>query len=148
MDQSTPPPQVVVRESGAGPYGQVVAAGHHLTGADEPERVGGHDTGMSPYEYLLAALGACTSMTLRMYADRHKWPVEHIAVSLRHVQEQTPDGAIDRFDRRIVLRGALTEEQRQRLLEIAEKCPVSRTLQRPSRVVSELAPLEPGGAGA
>lgn len=131
------------RESGAVPYGQIVAAGHHLTGADEPERVGGHDTGMSPYEYLLAALGACTSMTLRMYAERHKWPLEHIAVSLRHVQEQSPDGAIDRFERRITLRGALTEEQRQRLLEIAEKCPVRRTLQRSSRVVSQLAPVGP-----
>src|SRR5487761_2238065 len=128
--------QVLVQESGAPPYGQLVFAGHHVAGADEPERVGGHDTGMSPYEYLLAALGACTSMTLRMYADRHKWPVEHIAVSRRHVQEPGPDGAIDRFERRIALRGALTEEQRQRLLEIAEKCPVSRTLQRPSRVVS------------
>lgn len=148
MDETTPPPQVVVRESGAGPYGQIVAAGHHLTGADEPERVGGHDTGMSPYEYLLAALGACTSMTLRMYAERHKWPVEHIAVSLRHVQEPGPDGPIDRFERRIALRGALTEEQRQRLLAIAEKCPVSRTLRRASGVVSELVPAAPAGAGA
>ena len=148
MDQTTPPPQVVVRESGAGPYGQIVAAGHHLAGADEPERVGGHDTGMSPYEYLLAALGACTSMTLRMYAERHKWPVEHIAVSLRHVQEPGPDGPIDRFERRIALRGALTEDQRQRLLAIAEKCPVSRTLRRPSGVVSELVPAVPAGAGA
>ena len=132
------PDQVVVRESGDGPYGQVVLAGHDITGADEPERVGGHDTGMSPYEYLLAALGACTSMTIRMYADRHGWPVRQISVSLRHVAESGSTGPIDRFERRITLTGPLTTEQRQRLLEITEKCPVSRTLQRPSHVVTEL----------
>ena len=132
------PDQVVVRESGNAPYGQIVFAGRHVTGADEPERAGGHDTGMSPYEYLLAALGACTSMTIRMYADRHAWPVRQISVSLRHVAEPGPAGPIDRFERRIALTGLLTTEQRQRLLEIAEKCPVSRTLQRPSHVVTEL----------
>ena len=129
----------MVRESGNAPYGQIVFAGHHVTGADEPEHAGGHDTGMSPYEYLLAALGACTSMTIRMYADRHGWPVRQISVSLRHVAESGADGPIDRFERRIALTGPLSPEQRQRLLEIAEKCPVSRTLRRPSRVVTELA---------
>ncbi len=137
------PDQVVVRESGDGPYGQVVFAGHHVTGADEPERVGGHDTGMSPYGYLLAALGACTSMTIRMYADRHAWPVRQISVSLRHMAESGADGPVDRFERRIALTGPLTTEQRQRLFEIAEKCPVSRTLRRPSHVISELV-AEPG----
>ena len=132
------PAQVVVRESGNGPYGQVVSAGHHVAGADEPERAGGHDTGMSPYEYLLAALGACTSMTIRMYAGRHGWPLERVTVALRHVVETGPEGPQDRFDRQIGLAGALSPEQRRRLLEIAGKCPVSRTLQRASRVVSEL----------
>ncbi len=138
MDEA--PSQVVVHESGDGPYGQVVFAGHHVAGADEPERAGGHDTGMSPYEYLLAALGACTSMTIRMYADRHGWPVERVSVALRHVVEPGNGEPVDRFERRIGLTGALSAEQRQRLLEIAAKCPVSRTLQRASRVVSELAP--------
>jgi putative redox protein len=134
------PSQVVVQESGDGPYGQVVFAGHHVGGADEPERLGGHDTGMSPYEYLLAALGACTSMTIRMYADRHGWPVQRVAVALRHVAESGADGPIDRLERRIWLAGPLSDEQRRKLLEIAGKCPVSRTLQRASRVVTELAP--------
>lgn len=130
--------QVVVRESGDGPYGQVVFAGRHVSGADEPERAGGHDTGMSPYEYLLSALGACTSMTIRMYAARHDWPLERISVALRHVVEPGTGGPVDRFERQIGLAGALSEEQRQRLLEIADKCPVSRSLQRGSRVVSVL----------
>lgn len=138
MDEA--PAQVVVRESGAGPYGQVVFAGRHVAGADEPERVGGHDTGMSPYEYLVAALGACTSMTIRMYAERHGWPLERVTVALRHVVEPGTEGPVDRFERRIGVAGPLSAEQRQRLLEIAGKCPISRTLQRASRVVSELVP--------
>lgn len=129
--------QVRVQESGAPPYGQLVFAGHHVAGADEPERAGGHDTGMSPYEYLLAALGACTSMTIRMYADRHGWKLDRVSVAMRHVQEAGP---VDRFERHITLEGTLDAEQRARLLEIAEKCPVSRTLGRGSRVVSDLAP--------
>ncbi|MGC8475466.1 MAG: OsmC family protein [Acetobacteraceae bacterium] len=130
-----PEPQVVVRESGAGPYGQLVFAGHHVAAADEPERVGGLDTGMSPYEYLLAGLGACTAMTLRMYAARHDWPLESTRVGLRHVAEA---GGGDRFEREITLTGPLSAEQRAKLLEIADKCPVSRTLSRASRVVSRL----------
>ena len=138
--------QVIVRESGIGPYGQVVMAGHHVAGADEPEAAGGRDSGMSPYEYLLAGLGACTAMTIRMYAERHGWPLEHISVALRHVVEQGAEGPADRFERRIELVGGLSDEQRQRLLGIAEKCPVSRSLQRAARVVSELAlPVVPPG---
>ncbi len=130
-----PTPQVVVRDSGAGPYGQLVFAGHHVGAADEPERLGGLDTGMSPYEYLLAALGSCTAMTVRMYAARHDWPLETIRVELRHVQEPGP---VDRFERAITLTGPLDAERRARLLEIADKCPVSRTLGRASRVISHL----------
>lgn len=135
-----PESTVTVTESGDGPYAQFVTAGHHVMGADEPERFGGHDTGPSPYEYLLAGLGACTAMTLRMYAERHAWPVERIAVSLRHEKVAAPGerGKVDRFDRTIALTGALSEEQRSRLLEIAEKCPVSQTLRRQSEIVSRL----------
>jgi putative redox protein len=132
---------VVVSESGNGPYAQFVTAGRHVMGADEPEQYGGHDTGPSPYEYLLAGLGACTAMTVRMYAGRHAWPLERISVGLRHDVVPGPDASekIDRFARVITLTGPLSDEQRQRLLEIAEKCPVSRTLRRPSLVVTEFA---------
>ena len=133
-------PKVVVRESGNGPYAQFVTAGHHVLGADEPERLGGRDTGPSPYEYLLAGLGACTAMTLRMYAARHAWPLEHIEVELHHDRVAAAEGTsrVDRFERLITLVGALNDEQRAKLLEIAEKCPVSQTLRRPSEVISRL----------
>lgn len=137
----SPNPAVTVTESGNGPYGQIVTAGHHVLGADEPERLGGQDTGLAPYELLLAALGACTSMTLRMYAERHGWPLTRISVALRHVRRPASEGApaLDRFERQITLLGALDDTQRARLLEIAEKCPVSQTLSRASQVVSNLA---------
>jgi len=131
---------VTVIESGNGPYAQFVTTGHHVMGADEPESLGGRDTGPSPYEYLLAGLGACTAMTLRMYAQRHGWPLDKIAVELKHDRVTTEDGKkIDRFHRVIRLEGELDESQRARLLEIAEKCPVSRTLQRASVVDTRLA---------
>jgi putative redox protein len=138
-DPSTKPPSVTVFESDERPFGQIVMAGHHIVGSDEPEKLGGHDTGMSPYELLLAALGACTSMTIRMYADRKQWPLSHVSVALRHVRESRSTGPIDRFERRISVQGDLTEEQRQHLLEIADKCPVSQTLSRASRIESSLA---------
>ena len=118
---------VTVVESGNGPYAQFVTAGHHVLGADEPESLGGHDTGPSPYEYVLAGLGACTAMTLRMYASRHGWALRNTAVNLQHDKILAPDGKgkIDRFNRVIRLEGDLTDEQRRRLFEIAEKCPVS-----------------------
>jgi len=133
---------VMVVESGNGSYAQFVTAGHHVMAADEPERFGGHDTGPSPYEYLLAALGSCTAMTLRMYADRHGWALYQVIVKLRHEAARAADnsGAVDRFLRSIELSGNLNSEQRAKLLEIAERCPVSRTLQRPSQIVTELAP--------
>jgi putative redox protein len=132
---------VIVSESGNGPYAEFVTAGHHVMGADEPESLGGRDTGPSPYEYLMAGLGACTAMTMRMYADRHDWPLKHITVETRHEKVLSADGAskIDRFERVIHLAGELSDEQRTRLLEVAEKCPVSLTLRRPSLVESRLA---------
>lgn len=127
--------RVIVAESGNGPYGQFITAGHHVLGADEPESAGGFDTGADPYELLLSALGACTAMTLRMYATRRKWPVEHIKVRLRHVQRAGGVEALhDRFERIIEIEGALTEEQHAHLVEIADRCPVSQTLQRSSEI--------------
>lgn len=135
---------VTVVESGHGPYGNYVTAGRHVLGADEPESLGGRDTGPDPYELVLAGLGACTSMTIRMYAERRKIPVARIEVKLRHVQRaSTSSGGIDRFERVITLHGDLTEEQRQHLLEIAERCPVSKTLRAGADITSVL-----GDAGA
>ena len=132
---------VIVDEIGEGPYAQLVTVGHHVMRADENEAVGGRDTGPSPYEYLMAGLGACTAMTLRMYAARHGWPLEKTSVGLRHDKITAADSEvkIDRFERIIHLHGDLTDEQRTHLLEIANRCPVSQTLQRSSVVVSLLA---------
>ncbi len=140
--------EVVVSESGEGPYGQAIAAGPHLLRADEPESVGGRDTGPTPYGLLLASLGSCTAMTLRMYAERKGLPLEHVTVRLRHEKIHARDcetcesetGKIDRIDREIVLEGPLDEAQRARLLEIADRCPVHRTLH--SEVVVSGQPAE------
>ncbi len=126
---------VVVAENGEGPYGQHITAGRHVLNADEPTPIG-RDTGPSPYDLLLAGLGACTSMTLRMYATRKEWPLEAVTVSLRHSRIHAKDcadcetstGQLDRVERTIRLTGALDDQQRQRLLEIADRCPVHRTL--------------------
>jgi putative redox protein len=113
-----------------------IRAGRHALVADEPESVGGQDAGPTPYDYLLAGLGSCTGMTLRMYADRKDWPLEDATVHLTHEKMhaedcdhcETTEGKIDHIRREIELEGDLTAEQRQRLLEIANKCPVHRTL--------------------
>jgi uncharacterized OsmC-like protein/alpha/beta superfamily hydrolase len=126
---------VVVAENGIGPLGQAITAGRHVLTADEPVPIGA-DGGPSPYDLLLAALGACTSMTVRMYANRKKWPLKRVTVRLRHSRIHAADcadcetrvGLLDRIDRTIQLEGDLDDEQRQRLLEIADKCPVHRTL--------------------
>jgi uncharacterized OsmC-like protein len=126
---------VVVRGSGAG-LAQEFHAGRHRLVADEPVSAGGTDTGLSPYDLLLAALGACTSMTVGMYARRKSWPLEEITVHLRHskihatdcAECETKEGMLDRIERDIHFTGPLTDEQRFKLLEIANKCPVHRTL--------------------
>ena len=127
--------QVVVRTGREHYYTEVVASGHRLT-VDEPESVGGTDRGGTPYDLLLGALGSCTSITLRMYADRKAWPLEEIVVRLRHEKIhashcetcETAEGKVDRIEREIELIGELSGEQRARLLEIADRCPVHRTL--------------------
>ena len=133
--------EVTVIESGNGPFGQFITAGHHVLGADEPEALGGHNTGPDPYELLLAALGTCTSMTIRMYANRKQLPLTRVIVRLRHVARATSGKDLkDKFERVIELEGELTDAQRQHLLEIADRCPVSQTLQRSSVIASSVVP--------
>ena len=135
-DVDTAPGQVVVRETGAGRFQQEVISGAHRLVADEPANAGGLDSGPGPYELLLAALGACTMMTLRLYADRKQWPLQHAQISLRHkriyatdcAECETKAGMIDQIECVVTLEGELSTEQRERLMEIAEKCPVHRTL--------------------
>ncbi len=139
--------EVVVGETGENPFAQAIAVGPHRLRADEPPHVGGGDTGPTPYGLLLAGLGACTSMTLRMYANRKKLPLERVVVRLRHDKIHAEDcaacetkiGKIDRIDRVIELTGDLDAATRQRLLEIADKCPVHRTLESENLIVTELA---------
>jgi len=127
---------VVVRETGKGRFQQEITAGRHRFRADEPVAVGGADSGPGPYDLLLAALGACTAMTLRLYAERKALPLERVIVRLSqakiHATDcencETKEGMIDRIVRSITLHGELDAEQRGRLLEIADKCPVHRTL--------------------
>ncbi|MBU6420952.1 MAG: alpha/beta fold hydrolase [Gammaproteobacteria bacterium] len=127
-------------------YHTQLYAGAHTLVADEPRNVGGTDSGPSPYGYLTAALGACTAITLRMYADRKQWPVDSVSVRLKHdkihasdcADCETKEGKIDRFTREIELQGNLSEEQRQRLLQIANKCPVHQTLESEIRIETSL----------
>ena len=130
---------VLVTETGETPFAQLVTAGRHVMRADEPVASGGQDLGPSPYEYMKAALGACTAMTLRTVAQRHGWPVGTISVTTRHEKvERAGQSRIDRFDREITITGELTEEQRLRLAQAAEACPVSLTLRHLSVVTMKL----------
>lgn len=138
---------VTVAETGEGDFTGLARAGQHQFPVDEPLGVGGDDTGMSPYEILLSALGACTNMTLRMYAQRKKWPLGRVATELTHEKidpEDCPECTLadgmrkaDRITRRIRIEGDLDAEQRARLIEIAEKCPVHRTLKSIPRIETE-----------
>ena len=126
------PMRAVVAETGSGPLANEVVVGSHRLVADEPESLGGGDTGPGPYGLLCAALGACTSMTIRMYADRKDWPLEQVEVTVDH---ERVDG-VDVFTKSIALTGDLDEVQRDRLREIGGRCPVHRTLEASSRVVT------------
>jgi putative redox protein len=127
---------VFIEDSEAGPFAETVRSGAHLLLADEPVANGGNDTGPDPYAYLVAALGACTAMTLRVYARQKKWPLRKVKVQLKHdkiyatdcAECETKEGKIDRIERLIELEGPLSGEQRTRLLQIADHCPVHRTL--------------------
>ncbi|MFN4311988.1 MAG: OsmC family protein [Ferrovibrio sp.] len=132
--------EISVGESGLGPYGQIIVAGRHVLAADEAESLGGRDTGPDPYELVMSGLGACTAMTMRMYAERKQWPLVRSSVQVRHSKVAGADGKpLDRFERVITLEGDLSEEQRQRLLEIANKCPVHQTLSHGSDIQTSLA---------
>jgi len=141
------PGLVVVRETGGGKLRNEVRAGRHRLLADEPVEVGGEDSGPGPYDYLLAALGACTSMTLRLYAERKGIGLARTTVRLRHdrihavdcADCETKEGQISRIRRELVLEGEISAEQRQRLLEIADKCPVHRTLHSEIDIRTKLA---------
>jgi len=127
--------EVIVHGDATG-FAQQILAGSHALTADEPVEGGGTDIGPSPYDLLLAALGACTSMTAGMYARRKAWPLESVTVRLRHSRIyatdcancETKEGMLDRIERDVQFIGALTTEQREKLLEISNKCPVHRTL--------------------
>lgn len=140
--------ETIVSESGTGKFSQEIRIGAHALKADEPLASGGNDTGPSPYDLLLAGLGSCTSMTLRMYADFKKIPLRKVIVRLQHEKIYAEDCAdcenknskMDHIIRKIELQGDLTEIQRQKLLEMADKCPVHRTLTSKLFITTELVP--------
>ena len=148
-EAEAPESQVIVRGSGA--MEQQVEIGPHRLRADHSIAEGGTDRGPSPYQLLLAALGSCMSMTVSLYARRKQWPLEGVEVTLRHdkihardcADCETREGRIDRIVKEIRFEGPLDAEQRARLLEIAERCPVSRTLRSGIQIVD----ATPGAAG-
>jgi putative redox protein len=128
---------VVVASTGQGKFEQVMANGRHTVIADEPASAGGADVGPGPYDLLLMSLGSCTSMTIHMYAARKQWPLQQVVVRLKHSKvhaedcadcEDNPKAMIDRIERALEFIGPLDAEQRSRLLQIANQCPVHRTL--------------------
>jgi putative redox protein len=144
-------PEGVIRVTEADPDGflqDITNGPYHQLLADEPEAYGGTNRGLSPYGFLSAGLGACTSMTIRMYARRKGWPLEHVRVDVTHAKVHAEDAVqedggkgqkVDQFNRMVYLRGDLDAEQRARLLEIADRCPVHKTLHTKSRIETELA---------
>ena len=141
------PRNVVVRETRNSKLQQAITIGPHHLLADEPVAAGGEDSGPGPYDFLLAGLGACTSMTMRLYADRKSLALERVTVTLAHnkihaedcAECETKVGMLDQIDRAIGMEGALDAEQRKRLMEIADKCPVHRTLTSEIRIVTRAA---------
>ncbi len=146
-DPGDAPRVVVVRETRNNKFQQTVSIGPHRMLADEPVAAGGEDTGPGPYDFVLAGLGACTSMTMRLYADRKSLPLERTTVTLKHskiyAQDcadcETKQGMLDQIERVIAMEGNLDAEQRKRLLEIADKCPVHRTLTSEIHIVTRAA---------
>lgn len=136
---------MTVTEAGTGTYTQKITAGKHQLFADEPLPIGG-DAGPTPYDLLLAGLGACTSMTVRLYANKKGWPLDQVEVSLRHkrihaedcAECETKKGWVSHIDRTITLVGDLDDSQRERLLAIAERCPVHQTLTSEVDIVTSL----------
>ena len=129
---------VIVAENGQGRYQQTVEIGQHRLIADEPVNVGGNDAGPAPFDFLMAGLGACTSMTSRMYAERKGLSLTGISVALRHSTIDVDGRSRDQISRDITLSGELSDEARQRLLEIANKCPVHRALTQSVMIESRL----------
>ncbi len=147
VQEDDTPPEVVVRETGNGKFQQQVLSGPHRLLADEPMDYGGLDSGPSPYDFVSIALGACTTMTLRMYADRKGLELGQVSVEVNHDKVHAKDcldcgegreGKIDRFERRISVAGDVDEATAAKLLEIADKCPVHRTLEHGAAVVTKL----------
>ncbi len=134
----------VTARTGAAGFRTQISAGNHAFVADEPASARGGDEGPTPYDYLLGALGACTAMTMRMYAARKGWPLEAAVVRLRNARSHAADCeqcetrpvGFRRIERRVEMRGPLTEEQRQRLLSIADRCPVKQTLAHGIEIVA------------
>lgn len=130
------PRKIVHVHHGTENYTVTLTAGKHELTADEPEQAGGSNKGPDPYDYLLMALGSCSAMTMKMYADRKKWPVKDIYIELRHHKShardcaecEDPKARIDHIEKEIILKGDLSEEQIQKLVDISGKCPVQKTL--------------------
>jgi putative redox protein len=143
---TTPQEGWVVVDGDAGGFAQQITAGPHRLVADEPASAGGTETGATPYDLLLAALGTCTSMTVAMYARRKQWPLQHVSVRLRHSRAHAQDCAtcestearVSLIEREIELQGTLDADQRARLLDIANKCPVHRTLTAVTTITTTL----------
>jgi len=143
-DVGEAPRNVVVRETRNSKFQQGISIGPHQMLADEPVGTGGGDTGPGPYDLVLAGLGACTSMTMRLYADRNSLPLERVTVTLKHskihaqdcAECETRQGMLDQIDRIIAMEGSLDGEQRRKLMEIADKCPVHRTLTSEIHIVT------------